>query len=69
MEKKQSEQIKASNLKKMQKVAKKLAIVEKDKAKRKYAESKKTIVPIRKGDSCSKYCYKTTIHGGSKSFK
>ena len=48
MEKKQSEQIKASNLKKMQKVAKKLAIAEKAKEKRKYAESKKTIVPIRK---------------------
>ena len=32
----------------MQKIAKKLAIAEKDKAKRKYAESKKTIVPIRK---------------------
>lgn len=48
MEKKQSEQMKAENAKKMQKIAKKLAIVEKAKEKRKYAESKKTIVPIRK---------------------
>ena len=48
MEKKQSEQMEDEKARKMQKVAKKLAIVEKDKAKRKYAESKKTIVPIRK---------------------
>lgn len=48
MEKKQSEQMKAEKARKMQKIAKKLAIAEKDKAKRKYAESKKTIVPIRK---------------------
>ena len=48
MEKKQSEQMKAEKARKMQKIAKKLAIAEKAKEKRKYAESKKTIVPIRK---------------------
>ena len=48
MEKKQSEQMKAEKARKMQKIAKKLTIAEKDKVKRKYAESKKTIVPIRK---------------------